>query len=200
MGRFGSPNVDKMKAKGDVDGLMKALHYQEDYGVREAAADALVKIGTPTVEPLIAALLDSDSDVRKQAISVLGQIGDARAVGPLMAALRDSDRDGRRWAVDALVRIGVPAVEPLIATLKDSDSDVRRWVVDALGQIGDARAVETLIVALKDNVSYVREAAANALKQIGAARTCEPLSAAHKRMVLGINVVQSRTSACTNQS
>ena len=38
-------------------------------------------IGTPAVEPLIAALKDKDSSVRVQAADALGKIKGARAVG-----------------------------------------------------------------------------------------------------------------------
>jgi HEAT repeat protein len=49
---FGPPNVEKMKARRDVNGLIKALRYRKDKGVRQAAAEALVKIGAPAVEVL----------------------------------------------------------------------------------------------------------------------------------------------------
>ena len=49
---FGPPNVEKMKAKRDVKGLIKALHYENDGNVRSAAAMALIAIGAPAVGPL----------------------------------------------------------------------------------------------------------------------------------------------------
>jgi len=81
-GLFGPPNVEKLKAKSDVKGLIKALGYEKDSRVRRDAAGALGKIGDArAVEPLIAALKDEDKDVRTAAARVLGQIRDARAVG-----------------------------------------------------------------------------------------------------------------------
>jgi hypothetical protein len=41
---FGPPNVEKMKAKGNVKGLIKALNYYQNMRVRRAAAEALVTI------------------------------------------------------------------------------------------------------------------------------------------------------------
>ena len=35
------PNVEKLKAKKDVEGLIKALHYKKDYKVRWRDAEAL---------------------------------------------------------------------------------------------------------------------------------------------------------------
>jgi hypothetical protein len=40
MSLFGPPNVEKMKANRDVEGLVKALGYQKDTNVRKEAAGA----------------------------------------------------------------------------------------------------------------------------------------------------------------
>ena len=56
MALFGPPNVEKMKAKKDVKGLIKALGYKKDASVGKAATIALVEIGEPVIEPLIAAI------------------------------------------------------------------------------------------------------------------------------------------------
>ncbi len=146
---FGPPNVEKMQARRDVQGLIKVLGYKKDDKVRQAAVEALVKIGAPAVEPLIAALKkDEEWYVRKTAAEALGQIGDVRAVEPLIVALKEGDM--RRVSAEALGKIGdTRAVEPLIATLKDKDSDVCKAAAEALGKIGDDRAIELLIAALK---------------------------------------------------
>ena len=98
---FGPPNVEKMKARRDVNGLIKALRYRKDKGVRQAAAEALVKIGAPAVEPLIAALKDESFSVRQAAAEALGKIG-APAVEPLIAALKDQNSWARAAAAQAL--------------------------------------------------------------------------------------------------
>src|SRR5450759_2332909 len=96
---FGPPNVEKLKAKRDVKGLIKALGYQKDPAVRRAAAEALGQIGDArAVEPLIAALKDESWGVRRAAAEALGQIGDARAAEPLIAALKDPYADVRNAA------------------------------------------------------------------------------------------------------
>jgi HEAT repeat protein len=134
MGLFGFPNVEKLKNKGNVEGLIKALSYEKDIfvrreaayalgaveplcaalndsdgNVRARAAEALVKIGKPSVEPLCAALKNnSNGNVRAGAAEALGKIGDVRTVGPLYAALKDSDKGVRTGAAEALVKIGKP--------------------------------------------------------------------------------------------
>jgi HEAT repeat protein len=55
MGFFG-PNIKKMKANKDIEGLIEALEHK-DLAVRRCAAEALGKIGDArAVEPLIRAL------------------------------------------------------------------------------------------------------------------------------------------------
>jgi HEAT repeat protein len=184
-GLLGPPNIEKLEAKRDVQGLIKALGYRKSSAIRKAAARALGQIkDTRAVEPLIGALKDEDRDVQEAAVDVLGQIGDTRAVEPLIAALKDGN-----WevvllaAARALGKIGdARAVEPLVVALKDSGSDSRRAAAAAvaLGQIRDARAVEPLVAALKDEYRHMRWAVAQALGQIGDARAVEPLVAALK--------------------
>lgn len=173
---FGPPNVEKMKARGNVKGLIRALRYRKDAKVREAAAEALEKIGDPrAVEPLIAALRDNVW-VRRAAAEALVKIG-APAVEPLIAALGDKDSDIREAAAEVLGAIGdTRAVEPLIAALRDWDKDVREAAAVALGKIGDPRAVEPLIAALRDEqLGNVRRAAVEALGRIGDPCAVEPL-------------------------
>ena len=89
MGWFG-PNVEKLQAAGDVEGLIGALVVENSGEVRRDAAEALGEIGNAAVEPLIKALGDGTYDTRygfiiiNTAAEVLGKIGDARAMEPLI--------------------------------------------------------------------------------------------------------------------
>jgi len=201
--RLFKPNVERLREKKDVKGLIKALRHED---VRKEAAEALVNIGEPAVEPLIQALKDEYSDVREEAARALGRIGDKRAVEPLIQALKDNI-DVQRRAAWALRKIGEPAVEPLIQALKDEDWYVRwraAWALDEMGwepgddtekvyyliakqewselpELGEP-AVEPLIQALKDEYSDVRESAAEALAKIGEPAV-EPLIQALKKYI-----------------
>jgi len=182
MGLFGPPNVEKMEAKNNVNGLIKALGYCKDAGVRRRAARALGQLGDPSaVEPLINALKDKSSRVRVSATEALVKIGDPHAVEPLIATLKDENERVRREAVIVLGQLGDSrAVEPLIAALKDEEHSVRSTAAGALGEIGDPRAVEPLINTLKDEENSlvgmknsVRRSAANALVKIYHQRTLD---------------------------
>lgn len=162
----GPPNVEKLKAKRDVPGLIKALDYQPDGSVRKAAAEALGEIGDPgAFEPLVIALKKNDRFVRQSTARALGKIGDARAVEPLIAAFRDTRGGSCEAAIDALVEIGKVAVEPLIAALAYWEGNVRMAAAGALKKIGQP-AIQPLIAALKNWNAVHRKAAAYVLEAL----------------------------------
>lgn len=165
---FGPPDVEKLRGKRDVGGLIKALAYTKDSAVRRRAAQALGGIGdTRAVEPLIAGLRDSDQEVRRAAADALGRTPDARAVEPLLAALKDKDGQVQLAAAHALGSTrDVRAVDTLIAALQD------RWLgraaAEALGELRDPRAVEPLLALMRASDVHGRRDAAQALGKIGA--------------------------------
>ncbi len=188
---FGPPNVEKLRAKGDINRLIKALT-DRDPGIRDAARKALITIGSLAVEPLIVALGYESVRVRRNAASALGEIGDRRAVDALILALKDAD-----WHVchHAAASLGLlrdaRAVEPLIMALNHTGEQrpedpfgesgqrecVGRCARQALVDIG-APAVESLVVALKRGEAIVRVRSAMALGNIADPRSVEPLIAA----------------------
>jgi len=140
-----------------------------------AVIRALGQLGDErAVDPLIAALGESDSGVRMAAAQALGQLGGKRAVETLLVALRDSDSDVRMAAVQALGQLGDErAVGPLIAILRDSDLGVCVAAAQVLGQLGDKRAVEPLIVALENPTVFsvlLREVGPKKIEVIKAVR------------------------------
>jgi HEAT repeat protein len=157
------------------------------------ATEALVRIGRTAVPPLVNALEDRDSNVRRHAARALGKIGEARAVRPLTAALSDGHEEVRREAAQALREIGnVVAVASFIETLHAREAHVRRFAVDSLMQtfrdqesnvrrhaadaVADgASGVEALIAALRDSASTVRCGAAQVLGVIRDSRAVEAL-------------------------
>lgn len=93
MGFFGPPNVQKMKAKRDVSGLIRVLWDEDDVALRKSAAEALGEIGNASVvEELIAAFKHfSNPEIRSAIAKALGTIGDNSAIEPLLATLPKSD-------------------------------------------------------------------------------------------------------------
>ncbi len=190
---FGPPDVEKMKARRNVKGLIRALNYGKDHEVCNEAARALGQIGDPiAVEPLIGEL---DSPVYRQgdaAAEALGMIGDSRATEPLIAYL-----GGPRYlweretAVRALSEIGDPrAVGPILAALQKRDLEYHRAdsfeeqrerlckaAGDALIMLGKP-AVAPLVAALENEPFYfLFQVAVRALGAIGDRSAVQPLLA-----------------------
>ncbi len=159
---FGPPNVEKMEARRDVEGLIRALSYRKDWVVRRAAAGALGQIGTPrAVDALIDALRDHLHEVRETAAKALDRL-EWRPGRDENAAWYWSAK--REW--EKCVAIGTPAIEPLTSiVLKDAlwNTLVRLEAAETLGQTGDARAIELLIQSLSASDVETRVIIARAL-------------------------------------
>lgn len=115
--------LGKIKDERVLDPLIGQLRNDE---FNDGATEALVELGIPAVEKLIASLHDKDENVRKQSVISLGRIKDPAAVDSLIEKLNDSDWFTRLTAAAALEQIGEPrgrdAIKPL---LKDPDMVVR---------------------------------------------------------------------------
>ena len=66
------------------------------------AAQALVKLGSEAVEPMLAALKSDDVKIRRLAADALGRTRDMRAIDALVGALEDPDKSVRRSVIPAL--------------------------------------------------------------------------------------------------
>jgi HEAT repeat protein len=148
-------------------------------------------IGTAAVDLLIKELEDKNEGVRREAVTALGKIGDARAVDPLIKALGDKEYGVRADAVEALAKIGTPAVDPVIKALAQGENQIREKAAEILGKIGDTSAVAPLVKALENVEINIREKAAWALGAIGDARAVDPLIRAlgdnSRKVVIGVS-------------
>lgn len=153
-------------------------------GGQIAAARAAQNTATAdpkTVEALIAALADSDPDVRETVVMTLGRMRDERIVPALLPLLKDSNADVREHAVFALARTGDPRATAAIMTMvDDASADVRQQAVHLLGQSRNRDAVPALMKALKDSSADVRQQAVFGLGQLRDASAVDPLLEALK--------------------
>jgi HEAT repeat protein len=129
-----------------VEPLITALGDNEN-AVSAFAADALVALGEPAVEPLMTVF---KSETPGEAASLLIRIG-APAVDSLISALSDNEAAVRRRAADALGQNDPRVIEPLIKALKDTDQGVGRAAINALRYIGNRRALEELERVAQDD-------------------------------------------------
>src|SRR5437016_3122928 len=115
--------LGKIKDERVLDPLMAQLRNEE---FKDVATKALIEVGLPAVERLMAVMNDRDKHVRKHVVTALGEIGVPEAVEPLIDATRDEDWAVRLQAIAALHLIGDERGKPAIkALMKDPDFAVQ---------------------------------------------------------------------------
>jgi HEAT repeat protein len=162
MGLFGPPNVEKARATGQIEAMLKAARYKKDPAVADAgraaltehldrlikeldtrnirrlriAREALVEIGPPARDRLIFILGEGHVHRREDAAFVLGEMKDEAAVGPLRDSLRHTDPLLRFLSAQALGKIGSPkAAGALRLACRDHDQKVAGEARKALAKI-----------------------------------------------------------------
>ncbi len=170
LGQIGEPSA--------IPALQHAL-VLERMGVSflSEASFALVQLGAPAVEPMLALLEDKDAawlawakeynrataGTYAKAAIVLGDLGDARAAPALLTRLKYLDPDPlpstsklltsavRQFAADALGRLrskeAAPAIAALVSTKDNGDEDLSTFSANALVFIGDRAQAKGLVKA-----------------------------------------------------
>lgn len=196
MALFGPPDVEQLKVKRDLPGLIRALGYTSDANVRRAAVAALGELGdVRAVEPLVLALKNPDwqhdwhdTAALTDALTRLGTL----SVGPLIAALTWHSTVVRVSTAGALAAIGRPAVQPLILLLGSADLETREAAGQILAEIG-ADAMDQLIEALTGDVSSRRQRAARVLGEIGDPSAIGPLKRALTDELAGVRQTAAKS-------
>ncbi len=172
------PNVEKMKSRGDIEGLARELRHR-DWHVRMDAAEALGQLGDERAVPhLIEALRDESHHVRREAAEALGHIGDRRALEPLIRALRNEWGDEDSPILAAIERLGERrAIEPIIRSLRFKSRWMREEVDESLGKIQDAVRAEPVVEVIADRDRNLQWNS-DLMRRIGDAREIEPISEA----------------------
>lgn len=89
-----------------IDPLCFVLNKDKDGIARYEAAKALGKIGKASVQRLIAALKHESAGTRQIVATILGEIGDSRAIEPLNELIKNEpEKEVRRSAKEALAVI-----------------------------------------------------------------------------------------------
>lgn len=166
MGLFGPPNVEKARALGKIEDMLRAANYKKDPAVaaagREAltehldllireldsrnvrrlqiAREALCAIGAPARDRLIFILENGHVHRRQDAAFALGEMKDERAVEPLCSALCHPDPLLRLLSAQALGKIASPkAKRQLRLACGDDEPKVAREARKALERIPGGR-------------------------------------------------------------
>lgn len=192
------PNIKKLREKGDVDGLMKALTHK-DWRVASRATTALEEIADESEAARDAETIRKiyhkarfRRDLRERAMRAMGIIKDKGAVELLIEIIhRPKDRPFARFArserrLEAVVALGRikdrRAVEPLIELFgtidyedyEDRPEELHDEAIKALVKM-KKEALAPLVEALRHQDKNVRKCAAEALAEIRDERAVEPL-------------------------
>ena len=123
-----------------------------------------------SIEPLRRRLSSPDSQLREAAAEALGKIGDPASGADILRLFKDTQQPTsvRDTCAYALARLGYrPAVPALISALADSSESVRVCAVAALAATGDRNVVEPIKLALQTEThTTVRAAMKNLLASV----------------------------------
>jgi len=131
-----TPDINGMKEKGDIRGLIRALRIP-DADIQIQAGMALGALGPGAVDALIQALATKNKTHKLGIIGALSEIRSPRAVPRLIGTLDDENSEVRWQAAVALGEIGDgAAIEPLRQALRDPDKYVRYGAAISLTKLG----------------------------------------------------------------
>jgi len=132
-----------------VNGLLQALTDAENAGKRNSATEALMRIGDPAIEPIVARLRnESDVDVRLSLVNLLGDLRSPAGFEILLDLLqRDRDINVASSVVSSLGRYRDAAALPhLMRTLRErEDLWLKFHIIEAIGEIGDRAALPAIL-------------------------------------------------------
>jgi hypothetical protein len=143
--RRNGDNTTAATALGEI-GDTRAIPVLIRTWANPATTDALVAIGKPAVEPLMAAARQGEDPIRKHAITALGEIGDRRAAPLLTELVAEAEPGVWQTASTALALVERDHVKELLALLSSPET-VRVHL--GLIELGRKGTEDELVAALE---------------------------------------------------
>lgn len=132
-----------------ITGLIDALADPENAGKRNSATEALIRIGTPAIEPIVARVRsESDLDVRLSLVNLLGDLRSPEGFEVLLELLKsEEDLNISSSIVSSIGKYRDAAALPhLIGLLRRRDDLWLEFhIVEALGEIGDRSSLPAIL-------------------------------------------------------
>lgn len=139
-------------ALDSIEQLLNLLRNEDNAGLRNSAAETVIRLGSASSAPLLKMVGDDDADVRKFVIDVMGAIGDSVFVPALMTALNDPEVNVASAAAEQLGAVGdTDAAEHLLQAILARDEVLFRFsALGALGALGKPVHVPDALVELAE--------------------------------------------------
>ncbi|WP_247008567.1 HEAT repeat domain-containing protein [Halorientalis litorea] len=166
---------EKAYKEGDseaIEPILLAFDKLNSEFMEENILDSLRRIAPPEAYDDLAAMAEKRD---RDAIEILGKIGDERIVDTLHEYVDGGDAALRKTTLRALGAIGSDeSVQPVANQLADENAEIRSTAARTLGLLGDTRAIDPLADTLADDdADEVRASAAWALNAIGTERASD---------------------------
>ncbi len=187
------PNIWRLQAQFDTQGLIKALAHSDPV-IRKGAATALRTLGASAAIPALQSALSSEQDADTQSAIATAlehlmneanreaeQSPEVSRIIRLIAQLSSLDEDAVTQAARALGELkNKSAVEPLVMLFHNTHKPTRARLAaaEALINLDSAPAEVTLLVGLRSDKWYIRRNSAAILGQLRANWAVEPLAQA----------------------
>ncbi|MDD5285747.1 MAG: HEAT repeat domain-containing protein [Desulfuromonadaceae bacterium] len=136
-----------------IDKLLELLRNEDNAGLRNSAAEAVIRLGTEAASPLMRMVKDPDPDVRKFIVDLMGAIGDPLFVQPLLNALQDCDVNVASAAAERLGSLGDSlVVQDLVQAIAANQAVLFRFsALGALSALAKPSVVPEEILSLADH-------------------------------------------------
>ena len=133
-----------------AEAIRDDLAESTDRLARRIHCEALVEMGDSSRAVIDAMAVDENRFLVRNAVTILGDLGDERAIELITSALANPDARVRRDALRALTRLGAEDTgQFVLGLLEDPDEDVRLAAAVAAGELGVERALKPLIAMLE---------------------------------------------------
>ncbi len=140
-------------ADAQISALLEKLRDEDNAGLRNSAAEAIVRLGTRSAKALTALARDKDSDVRKFVVDVMGGIGSSLFMPALLSSLADPDENVSSAAAEQLGNLGkndsIP--ELLEMTLLNNSILFRFSALTAMSKLKSQMRVPDGLIFLAEN-------------------------------------------------
>ncbi len=145
--------------------VLQQLRHPDNAGLRNAAIEILISLGSRALPALTHELTVADAEVRKFIVDILGEIGDSNCATNLLPLLQDDDENVCYAAAETLGKLrATEAVGPLLELLESGDAGLRFTVFEALSAIGAGVPAVRILHYCEDRL--LRKAVFNCLGQI----------------------------------